>query len=223
MTKLNCTTAVSPRTSTLHSSTISVYISVFSLPPSTCLRLSLSLFVVLLLLPSSLFFFIHFSELNPTFLTHPFCTLANPKLCPLHLCSISGFIAEHWDTLYMPIQFCTEIWGILYTVTAILCNWQVTEPMSVLNSESEQGTLFSFLVCACVCCVSACGNLCVCSLSSPLSGGGVPRPFRRRVHVCAGLMSINLCPASFLLQSTAVQVRGPGGRKKETSVDTHDQ
>lgn len=46
------------------------YISVFSLPPSTCLRLSVSLFAVPLLLPSSFFFLIHFNELNPTFLTH---------------------------------------------------------------------------------------------------------------------------------------------------------
>ncbi len=121
----------------------------------------------------------------------------------------------------MPIQFCTEIQGIFYTVTAKMCNWQVTEPMSVLILKVNRAPCLVFwCVCVCVC---VCGSLCVCVSSSPPRRGGVPRPFRRRVHVCAGLMSINLCPASFLLQSTAVQVRGPGGRKKETSVDTHDQ
>lgn len=48
------------------------------------------------------------SGMLPSLLTHPFCTLANPKLCPLHLCSISGFITEHWDASYMLIQFCIE-------------------------------------------------------------------------------------------------------------------
>lgn len=94
--------------------------------------------------------------------------------------------------------------------------------MSVFTDESEQGTS-QFLICyflSVFFCLFV--YLCV-SGGSPPCGGGVPCPFWDHLHVCAGLMSINLCPASFLLQSTAVQVRGPGGRKKETSVDTHDQ
>lgn len=76
----------------------------------------------------------------PSLLIH-FRTLANPKLCPLHLCSICGMTAEHWAMLYMPIQFCIDIvfvsaWWHHTKLKTIY--WQVTELMSVLMMKALQ-------------------------------------------------------------------------------------
>lgn len=237
LTKLNCTVAVSPRTSTLHSSAISVYICVFPfLPPSTRLRFVCVPFCPRppsssssSLPPSSLFFPSSTStswkkKSFPTFLTHSsiLYTCQSKAFSPLHLCSIGGCIAEHWDTSYMPIQFCTE--HLKRVVTMIPCNWQVTEPMSVfktLKVNRAPCLIFVGTVCYVVCYFCACAVWVRLQFASVTEAGC--HVLSDTAHMsCAGLMSINLCPASFLLQSTAVQVRGPGGRKKETSVDTHD-
>lgn len=130
-TKLNCPTTVSPRTSTLHFSAISVYICVFPLPPSTCLRSSVSLsFVVLLLLllPSSSFFFIHFNELNPTFLTRSSILYT----CQSRALPIT-FLLNQW-LLSLSIRThptCQFSFALEFEDFSTRDNWQVTEPMSV--------------------------------------------------------------------------------------------
>lgn len=124
-----------------------------------------------------------------------------------------SLIAEHWDTLHTLIQFCTK--NLMLKINCKILQMASYWTDECFDFESEQGTLLVLIFGVCFFCVRVCVHL--------LSGGGVPLAFWHHVHVCAGLMSINLCPASFLLQSTAVQVRGPGGRKKETSVDTHNQ
>lgn len=165
-TKLNCPTTVSPRTSTLHFSAISVYICVFPLPPSTCLRSSVSLsFVVLLLLllPSSSFFFIHFNELNPTFLTRSSILYT----CQSRALPIT-FLLNQW-LLSMSIRThptCQFSFALEFEDFSTRDNWQVTEPMS---------TLFSF---QCVCgCVLFFKCVCLHLGGSPPRGGGVPLPF----------------------------------------------
>lgn len=79
---------------------------------STRLCLSvLSFFVLLLLLlPSSLLFPHRLQRAKSylSLLTHPFCTLANPKLCPIT--SLLNQRLYRWALRRMPIQFCTEIW-----------------------------------------------------------------------------------------------------------------
>ncbi len=151
MTKLNCSSAVSPHTSTLHSSTISVYISVFSLPPSTCLRSSLSLFVVVLLLPSSFFFSIHSSEPNPSSPYSSILYTCQSKALPItsllnrwlycwalrHIVHANSVL--HWNSRYFLHGNCKNVQ---------LASYWTDE---CFNSESEQGTLFSFLVCVCMC------------------------------------------------------------------------
>ena len=199
LTKLNCTVAVSPRTSTLHSSAISVYICVFPfLPPSTCLRFVCVPFCPRppsssssssSLPPSSLFFPSSTSTSQkksfPTFLTHSsiLYTCQSKAFFPLHLCSIGGCIAEHWDTSYMPIQFCTEHFEVCchYDTVQLASYW--TDECFLKLWKWTGHLVWFFWYCV------LCGVLFlrVCSLSaSPVRlhhGGGVPRPFWHRAHV----------------------------------------
>lgn len=165
-TKLNSIATASPSTSTLHSCTFTVYISVSSLPPSTRLCLSASPLCppasISLLFPHPL----QWAESYlPSLLTHPFCTLANPKLCPLHLCSISGFLAEHWDARANSRSIQSA------QIKAYKNTWQVTEPMTVFILKVNKAPCLVF---QCVCCFSRVA-ICVCaSRGSPPPGGGVP-------------------------------------------------
>lgn len=109
-----------------------LYICVFPLPPSTCLRSFVSLsFVVLLLLllllPSS-FYFIHFNELNPTFLTRSSILYT----CQSRALPIT-FLLNQW-LLSLSIRThptCQFSFALEFEDFSTRDNWQVTEPMSV--------------------------------------------------------------------------------------------
>ena len=238
LTKLNCTVAVSPRTSTLHSSAISVYICVFPfLPPSTRLRFVCVPFCPRppsssssSLPPSSLFFpsstSTSWKKKNPflpSWLTHPFCTLANPKLFSHYISAQSAAVLLSIEThRTCQFSFALSIWSVLSlwyrAIGKLLNRWVFFKTLKVNRAPC---LIFVGTVCYVVCYFCACAVWVRLQFASVTEAGC--HVLSDTAHMsCAGLMSINLCPASFLLQSTAVQVRGPGGRKKETSVDTHD-
>ena len=227
--KLNCTTAVSPALR-LCIPALFPFINVFFPPPSTRFRLSVSPFLsssscfhppfssstsMSWILPSFLpFSLIHSVHLPIQSLTHYIAV----QSAALSLSIVHANSVLHWNLKYfVNVSDDQQSWHAKYCAFGKLLNRWV-----FLFPKVKRTPCFWFVMCVCELLLGVAVCLCASRVHLHPEVGCHVLSDTTYMSVLAWL-SINLCPASFLLQSTAVQVRGPGGRKKETSVDTHDQ